>query len=175
MFREIQIRGHRYWLAPRGRGTRAPLLRGEGNPEVVRFRNAQEAFGFFRPLALDTIAMHSLRHLASHIGMGNLSNSGDLDVLSYLATEIARQRLTLLRRRIPQSSATASKDTRQGSTPAPRMAAPVAASRGEDEREPDPPTFGPVVAQDVQAATLIAASVAGVPFCEECEKTARAA
>lgn len=163
-----------YWLLPLGESPpEEPLQENDvnvrSNVEQIRLRitSEAEAFAVLRPLGSDTLIMHGLRHLAQGLGLSKPFNRKDWEVVDYLALQMVRQRLFVVRRLILPRGGTddeAQQPKASAAAPAPAPSAKVA--------EPDPPTFDPDLQQDQQAGGLIAASKDGVPFCEECARAA---
>ena len=111
--------------------------------------------------------MDGFRRLANGLGLSKLSNRQDWEILDYLALQMVRKRLFVVRRLVlPRGGAGDETQQPKASAAAPAPARSAAAP------EPDPPTFDPDVQQDQQAGALIAASKDGVPFCEECARLA---
>jgi hypothetical protein len=144
----------------------------DGKIELKRLTIASvpEALAILAPLAVDSLAMPGLRQMANSLGLSKLNNRKNSEVLTYLALQLATQRVYVTRR-IVLSTGTSSEETRQGTQLKPSGGGPAGSTKSN---EPDPSTFGPDAMQDQQAAALIAASADGVPFCEECARAAAA-
>jgi hypothetical protein len=186
---QMTLAAHRgdvtYWFVPRGQTDPAQALYPldarqsppRGGPasvdehiEVNRLTIAseQDALVILQPLAVDSLIMPEFRRMAGALGLSNLTNRKDSEVLHYLALQSLVQRLFVIRRVILHSGTSSDEDQE----PAERPEAAAEKARRDNTAEPDPPTFGPDVLQDQQAGGLIAASADGVPFCEECARLA---
>ncbi len=132
--------------------------------EVRSGWNYETALAFLRGFREDAVALRSLRELA---GRGNLdSPMGEMTpdrLLEQVARMLERGQLVMAAPKQRRRAA-----TNYGGTPEPapipepirRVAAFVVPE--------DPPTLGPNLHALLQAATLLAASERGLPFCEEC-------
>jgi hypothetical protein len=168
----------KYWFVPPGQPDPKEVLYPlDGRQQVVdsnidvrrlTILNQQDAFAILQPLALDALSMFEFRRMAGGLGLSNLNNREDSQVLNYLAQQLLIGRLFVIRRVIFHSGGSYDED--QAATKRPEASG--ATVRSEKTAEPDPPTFAPEALQDQQAGSLMAASAEGVPFCEECARRA---
>jgi hypothetical protein len=150
------------------KSTAASTLRFVWRDYAYRFPDAARAKQFLAGFKADPVAMAGLRRLlAERDWLHTPARMSDDDVLKAVAALLSRGELVA------------------GVEWKPRVAAPVqpgaasaaaspAPSREPAADEPEPNTFEASHDGAAQAAALIAAAETGVPFCEECERAARA-
>jgi hypothetical protein len=150
------------------KSTAASTLRFLWRDYAYRFPDAAHAMQFLSGFKADPVAMAGLRRLlAERDWLHTPARMSDDDVLKTVAALLGRGELVAGVEWKPRVTA----PVEQGAAGAPAGAAP---SREPAADEPEPNSFGASHDGAAQAAALIAAAEAGVPFCEECERAAQA-
>ncbi|MFN0101015.1 MAG: hypothetical protein ACKV2U_02875 [Bryobacteraceae bacterium] len=137
--------------------------------EEVRSKwNVIHATDFLRGFRGDAAAIRSLRELVVHrTGIPSLASGGDSELFARVAQMMAAGQLVMAAPRKRMTAPTIRAVEETPVAPPPQKKASVSVVL-EDE-----PTFGGNLRAALQAATLLAASATGVPFCEECSRMSK--
>lgn len=128
---------------------------------------------WLQPFKGDPLQMRILRDLLANQILLPASRVADDTVIEQIADLLIADRLHIHAKEMETIAAGGAAVSDQS------VAFPLAERQSRDTAPPppvsDPPTFSPKSNPSAQAAALTAAAVAGIPFCQECQKSENAA